>query len=212
MPAVAMIAISLAATAYSMYATNKSGKMQQKAFLAQGAAAKEAGVREARVYDEEAKLSEYNAAVAELQAQDALARGEWSADRMAEEIDQVVGSQRAGMAAGNIDVGFGSAVDINADAAALGALDIAQIRNNAAAEAWGFQVESTDLRKRADIYRLGGENAKRLGELGLQTATVQGQNARSLATTQMWGTALNTGSSLLVSRYGSQWTKSGGGW
>jgi hypothetical protein len=207
-----MIAVSVATTAYSAYAANKAGKLQKQAYLAEGKALQEAGRLERKVYDSQAQMADYNAAVAELQAQDALARGEWSAERMAEEIDQVIGSQRVGFAAGNIDVGFGSSADTQADAAALGALDISMIRANAAAEAWGFQVQSEDERNRAAIYRMGGENAERLGELGLQTAAVKGNTAQKMGNLAAWGTVLNSSQSLLVSRYGSQWTKTGSGW
>ena len=204
-----MIAATAASTAYSVYATQAAGKAQKKAFLAEGEAAKEAGLLEQKVYESEAQMTEYNAAIAELQAQDAIARGEWSADRMAEEIDQVIGSQRAGFAAGNIDVGFGSTADTQADAAALGALDISQIRNNAAADAWGFRVQADDLTQRARIYRLGGENAKRLGEIGLETAAVKGRTAQRMANLQSWGTVLNSTQSLMMARYGSRFSVGG---
>jgi hypothetical protein len=88
----------------------------------------------------------------------------------------MIGAQRAGIAAGNIDVGYGSAVDVQADAAHLGELDALTIRNNAQREAWGFKVEAIDTRQRAKITRKEGvamekagkvaQSAHRLGAIG----------------------------------------------
>jgi hypothetical protein len=78
--------------------------------------------------DSQADLADYNAAVAELQAKDAETRGAEEANRFRKSVNVMVGAQRAGFAAGNIDVGFGSAVDVQADAAFLGELDALTIQ------------------------------------------------------------------------------------
>lgn len=121
-----------------------------------GSAEKKAGEAQRRVAEEQAKLADFNAAVADLQAQDAITRGLDEESRYRLSVKALVSSQRVGYAAGNLDVNYGSAVDVQADAAYLGELDALTIRTNAAREAWGFRVEGEDLRKRADIARKEG--------------------------------------------------------
>jgi hypothetical protein len=169
--------VSLALSAYSAY---KAGKDAKKAGEAQQTAA-----------ESEAQLAEYNADVAELQAKDAVERGAEVESKFRTQVRNMVGAQRAGIAAGNIDVGYGSAVDVQADAAYLGELDALTIRTNAAREAWGYQVEATNLKKRAEIARKTGYYAAQAGKSNASTAYLQG--AANIAT----GAA-----TLLMNRYG----------
>lgn len=153
-------------TAVSMYGQKKAGD-----------AAKAAG-------ESAAQQQEFNARVAELQADDALARGLDEESRFRTSVRGLIGSQRAGFAGQGVDVGVGSAADVQADAAYLGELDSLQIRANAEREAWGYRVEASDRRMAADVARKGGQAA--------QTASRWG----------MASTALGATSSLLMSRYG----------
>lgn len=156
-----------------------------------GKAEKDAGIAQRRAAESQANLSEYNAAVADLQAKDALQRGDIEANRFRQRTRVLIGEQRAGYAAGNVDVGYGSAVDVQADAAFLGELDALTVRTNAAREAWGYRVEATDLRKTADIQREEGANFEAAG--------------RQRQTAQRWqaiGTIASGSYSLLESRYG----------
>jgi len=162
-----------------------------------GRAQKKAGEAQKRAAYAQADLADYNAAVADLQASDALERGRIEEARFRKTVEAVIGAQRAGTAAGNIDVGFGSAVDIQADATLLGELDALTIRSNAMREAWGQRVHAADLRTRADISRKEGVMLQDAAN-AQATATYFGA-AASLATT--------TGS-LLMSKYG--WGGSGG--
>jgi hypothetical protein len=156
-----------------------------------GSAAKKAGEAQQRAADSQAELSEFNSDVAELQAADALARGAEEEARFRSMVRTSVGAQVAAFAGSNIDVGFGSAVDVQADAAYLGELDAQTIRNNAMREAWGYNVEAEDSRRRADITRREGVM---LAEAGRQNQT----NARIGAIGSL---AIGTGS-LLQQRYG----------
>ena len=139
--------------------------------------AKKAGEAQTQAAESEASIAEYNAGVADLQAKDAV-RG-------------LVGSQRAGVAAGNIDVGYGSAVDVQADAAYLGELDARAIRSNAAREAWGYQVQATDLRTRAKIARKTGYYAGQAAQSTANTAYLKAGANIALST-----------ATLLQQRYG----------
>lgn len=182
MPAALAIPLVLSAVGFGIQAYG-----QKK----QGDAAKKAGEQQRKASESQAALADYNAKVADLQAQDAIERGAEEEGRFRSTVRLTIGAQRAGIAAGNVDVGFGSAVDVQADAAYLGELDALTLRTNAAREAWGFKVQGEDLRKRAAIARKEGVyleaagNAYRSGS-GLNTAA----------------TLLGGGASLLQMRYG----------
>lgn len=181
MAAFTAIAIAtLASTAISAYAQHK-----------QGQAMKKAGEKQQEASESQAQLADYNAAVADLQAEDALERGTEEESHFRTQVRGAIGTQRANIAAGNVDVGFGSAVDVQADAAFLGELDALTIRTNAAREAWGMKVQGEDLRKRAEIARKEG--------VYLEAAGRQGQSAARWATA---GTIIGGGASLLQAKYG----------
>lgn len=174
------LGLALAGTATSIYGQVKAGK-----------AAKKEGELQQEAAESQADLSDYNGAIADLQAKDALQRGDIEANRFRARTRALVGEERTGFAAGNVDVGFGSALDVQEDAAFLGELDALTVRTNAAREAWGYRVEATDQRNRAEIQRKEGANAKEAGK--------QRQSAANWGAA---GTAFSSGSSLLESRYG----------
>jgi hypothetical protein len=145
-----------------------------------GQAAKKSGEAGQAAANSQADLADYNAAVADVQAQDAVTRGAQEEARFRSGVRGMVGTQRAGFAAGNIDVGSGSAVDVQADTAYLGELDALQIKTNAAREAWGFTIQAQDLRKRAEIARKTGVFLEATGRTQATTAYIGG--ATSLVT------------------------------
>lgn len=104
------------------------------------------------------QLAEYNARVAELHADDAIVRGKESEQRLRKDVRGLIGSQRVAFAASGQEVDSGSALDVQADTAALGELDALTIRTNAAREAWGYRIQSEDSRTRGAIARAEGNN------------------------------------------------------
>lgn len=176
----AFTAIAIASLAVGVYSQIRAGQ-----------AARKAGQQQKQAAESTAELADYNASVAELQAADAIQRGEEEAHRFRMGVRGMIGAQRAGIAAGNIDVGYGSAVDVQADAAYLGELDALTITTNAAREAWGYKVAAQDLRKRAEIARKEGVYLERAG----------GQAATS-AYIGAAGTVLGGTTSLLEAKYG----------
>ena len=156
-----------------------------------GSAEKKIGEAQQRAADSEAELSDYNASIAELQASDALARGREEENRFRERVEGTIGSARAGAAAQGIDVGFGSAVDVQKDARFLGELDALTIRTNAGREAWGYKVEAEDLRRRSTIQRKEGVEA-----------AAAGRSRQTAARVSSVGGAVLGGANLLETRYG----------
>jgi len=167
-------------TATSAFGQKKAGDAQAQAAEAQQTAALS-----------DAAIQDFNATVADQQAQDAITRGTEDEQRFRAQVRGLLGSQRAGFAGANVDVDFGSPVDVAADAASLGELDALQIRTNAAREAWGYTVESTDYRNRATIER----------KTGVQLAAA-GQQARSAGNLNALTTLVGGTSSLLLTKYG----------
>ena len=184
-----MLILGGVSTALSAYSQWQAGKSEAAVGQAQQRAA-----------EKQAQLADYNAAVADLQAVDAYHRGEIEAHRFRARTRGVIGEQRTQFAAGNIDVGYGSTVDVQADAAFLGELDALTISNNAAREAWGYRVEKKDLEIQADILRTEGANAL--------VAGIQRRNAQRLgAVSNVFGGA----GSLLSTYYGFRTSTTGGG-
>lgn len=104
----------------------------------------------------EGAVADQNAGLADAQATDALARGAQAESRHRGGVRQLVGSQRAALAASGVDIGTGSAADVQADAASLGEFDALTIRNNARREAYGFQVDAANARARGAMARTAG--------------------------------------------------------
>jgi len=156
-----------------------------------GNAMARAGEKQQEAANSQAELSDFNAQVADLQATDAIARGEQEEARFRTLIAGAIGSQRVGFAAANIDVGFGSAVDVQADAAMLGELDALTIKTNAKREAWGYQVQGEDLRRRGQIQRKEGS-----------AMAEAGRAQRTASRFDVAGSLINTGASLLEIQYG----------
>lgn len=176
--------LSLILTAGGMAASAYGSRKQAKA-------AEQMGVMQQEAAESTGQLFDFNATVAELQAADALERGKDEASRFRSSVRGLIGSQRAGIAASNIDVGFGSALEVQADAAFLGELDALRIVSNSEREAWGFKVEADDLRRRGQIARKEGAFAAEAGRM----------NANSIRIGAV-GNLLGQGASLLQSRYG----------
>jgi hypothetical protein len=174
------LGLAAAGTATQVYGQVKAGQAQR-----------EAGKNAKKASESQAQLADFNASVAELQAKDAIERGAESESRFRTTIRSTIGSQRAGFAAQNVDVGYGSPVDVQADSAFLGELDAYKIRNNAAREAWGYNVQAQDLHKRAEITRKEG--------VYLEAAGRQNQSASNLAAA---GSLIGGAGSLLQMKYG----------
>lgn len=197
--ALALTAVGVGVNAYGQI---KAGKAAKKAGDTAARAQERAGTAQREAAESQAELADYNAQVAELQGEDAVDRGAEAESRFRTQVRRTIGEQRAGFAAGNIDVSFGSAVDVQADAAFLGEMDALQIRTNAAREAWGFKVQAEDYRKRGEIARKEGVALQETARLNAQATRESG---RAQATSNYFGAAstLIGGSvSLLQMAYG----------
>ena len=171
---IALIAAIGVTTAISAYGQHKAG-----------AAAKDVG-------ESQAQQQEFNAKVADLNAEDALQRGVDSEQRFRTSVRGLIGAQRAGFAGQGVEVGKGSAADVQADAAYLGELDARTLRHNSEREAWGFQVEATDRRMAADVARRGGQAQATAGNIAAFGTVVGGaMQAGMIGQKYGWGTSFD---------------------
>jgi hypothetical protein len=123
----------------------------------QGQAQQAADVAKAKAAESSAQLDDFNATVASEQSQDALDRGNLQADEYRATVRGAIGTTRTIQAASGVDVGYGSAADVQADEAFLGKLDETTIRSNAVRQAWGYQVQSLNYKQQGVITRETGQ-------------------------------------------------------
>jgi hypothetical protein len=120
------------------------------------------------------RLAEMNAQVAEIQAEDAIARGRVEEGIHRKKVRGMIGSQRAAFAAGGVDVNSGSALDVQADTAKFGEMDALTIRMTAAREAWGYKVGATDMRARGELANYQGKQ-QAIGTIVSAAGSMAGQ-------------------------------------
>jgi hypothetical protein len=101
-----------------------------------------------------------NTELAKMQAADAMKRGARLEEESHRKTKSLIGSQRAAMAAQGIDISVGSAVDVQADAAARGAADELAIRNNAYREAFGYKMQAFGLAGQASMMGITSRAAE----------------------------------------------------
>jgi hypothetical protein len=120
------------------------------ALSAYGAYSQAAGQKDQANY--QAKVAANNATVAEMQAQDAKARGDVAAAATRRKYAALLGTQRASLAARGLDISDGSPNAILQDTAYFGAVDEQTTRENAAREAWGYRVRAANFQGDAGAY------------------------------------------------------------
>jgi hypothetical protein len=112
--------------ALALGATAGAGVMSAGAMYQQGQAAKQ--------------MANYNATMAEYAAQDAQRRGEEDAAAIQRKAAGLKGTQRALMASRGLDLGTGTAAEIQDQTDFFGETDAATARGNAAREAWSSRA------------------------------------------------------------------------
>lgn len=156
----AATAIALTSAAVGLFAA----KQQADALSAQG----EYGERQAAI----------NNRLANMQADDTLARGDQQANQIGRNTRKIAGAQRAGFAAQGIALDSGSAQDIQVETAEMGALDQLTVRNNAAREAWGYRVQGQQgvfsAQNQAEGNRRAGQATLLTGGMNAANAIAQG--------------------------------------
>ncbi|WP_149537520.1 hypothetical protein [Siccirubricoccus phaeus] len=130
------------------------------------------------------KAAKYQAAVAQNNAKATLARGEFEAQQIYRQGAQRLSLQRAIMGANNLDIGFGTALDVQRDTAEATGLDAATTRYNAL-------LAGTDQSQQAMLLRAQGAGARSAGTMGAFGSILSGASQFA----QRWNGWQDSGSS-----------------
>jgi len=134
--------------------------MGQSGNIVAGIAALGGGIAQAQASRTQGKIArsqaELNAQIAESQASDAIKRGEKEASAHKMKVKQMMGSQRAALAAQGLDLSGESAMAGVGDTAYFGEMDIQQIKMNAYREAFGYKQQASNLKSQGRLDYLAG--------------------------------------------------------
>jgi len=132
-----------------------------------------------------------NATIAKYQASDALLRGATNENVSRHKTAQLKSTQTAELAARNIDLGSGSALDILTSTDFMGERDALTVRDNANKEAWGHQVEASNFNANASKEAWGHqvEASNFNADADLLAWRAGEQNPGGAAYTSLLGTA-----------------------
>jgi len=121
------------------------------------------------------KAENFNAQIARDNAAIALQNAAWTGAEGNSQVESQelknrtqMGNIEANQAASGVDVNKGSAVNVRATQEAMGQLDVATVRANAARRAYGFETEASGFQSQAE---LDATAAKQAGTAGLISAT-----------------------------------------
>ena len=134
--------------------------------IQQGQAAEMQGRAAQQSAEYNAKVADMNAKIAERQARDAVERGQIEEQQQRMKTSQIIGQQRAALAANGVDAGFGSPLDVLVDTATIGELDALTIRSNAYREERDIRQQGANYRGQAGMYRSQASSASTGGFLG----------------------------------------------
>jgi hypothetical protein len=107
----------------------------------------------------QAGVNEYNAAVAENEAQEVQNKSVEEENLQRRRTAELLSKQRAQLGAANVDLGSGSALQLQEDTIALGEADALRIRSNYDAQVESLQSQSDLLTNQADFNRSAGQSA-----------------------------------------------------
>jgi hypothetical protein len=104
---------------------------------------------------------ETNARYAEMQADDVMKRGKVASNQQRKKTKQLIGAQRAALAAQGVEVNSGSGLMLQEEAMEMGAADARMIENNAFREAWGMRAQASEMRFQGRVQQMANKYAAR---------------------------------------------------
>lgn len=141
-----------------MYAAIAAVAIQAYGAIKQGQAAQKAGQYNAQV-------ASNNAITLKQNADYALKAGEAKTEDVARRGRAIAGSLKAAQSANGVDVGSGSAADVEESQKDLGNLDTARELHNSVLTAYGYQTQATNQQAQAGLDEMEGSDALRAGYL-----------------------------------------------
>jgi len=118
-------------------------------------------------HEYQAAVARNNQIIAQRQADDARARGAEAERQQRIKTQQLIGRQRAVLAANGVVVDQGSALDITTDTTGIGEQDALTVRANAEREALGFEAQGMNFGAQAGLNSFSAANSSAtLGQVG----------------------------------------------
>lgn len=152
------------------------------AYLALAAAQLAGGYQQADLIkksaDVQASVNDMNAKYDELNAFRANAAGQSEAARYADIENATLGGQRTALAGANVDVGYGTAKDIQTDTKVTALVNTLELQKQGRDKAMGYNVQAINT-------RLGGQMAQLQGQMDAGAA--QNRGLMSAASTAVSG-------------------------
>lgn len=126
----------------------------------------------------QATISKINAQLAEMNADDAVKRGDAAALDYQQQVDDMLSNQKVAYAGQGVDLTFGTPQEVMRETKMRGALDIVTIKNNAWREAWGYKNEALQSTSQGKFAQITGEGQSRMtlltGGMNAVTQLTQG--------------------------------------
>ncbi len=123
----------------------------------------------------EKQVAKNNAKTAEYQAQDAIRRGDEQAAQIRREAGGVMSAQRASLGGRGVDVGFGTASDIQDQTNFFGEWDAQTARLNAQKDAWTLRRQRDNfLMQRDSIHPMMTAGGSLLSSIGMSGMSSMG--------------------------------------
>ena len=127
----------------------------------------------------EAQVADRNASLANAQANDSIQTTNLEAQRRYREQSRLQGQQQAAMAANGVDLGFGSAAQVQRDTTMIGGEDIAQIYKAGDQRTKGYEINAFNYRSNAAASRAKASAALINGAFGMATTALGGASQLS---------------------------------
>ncbi len=127
----------------------------------------------------QADLAEINARLAETSAQSILLQGQQQVGALTLSAGHLKGRQRASLAANGIDLGVGSAAEIQASTDIMKEIDANTLTANAVRSAWGVRTQATNYQNEAIAARATASTISPFGSFATSLMGSAGSVAQS---------------------------------
>jgi hypothetical protein len=134
----------------------------------------QSGNAQARMYGYQAQVNRQNAEIAKNNAAMERQAGLEDARRQRIKTMQIVGQQKVGVAAGGVDVGYGTPLDMFEDTATMGELDALMLEYDAEKKARNYEIEVNNFSNQANLDLFAARNAKSAGQMNAIATGVKG--------------------------------------
>ena len=127
----------------------------------------------------QADMADINARMAESSAQSALYQGQQQVGQLTLKAGQLKSSQRAALAANGVDLGAGSAAELQASTDLMKEIDANTLTANAVRSAWGYRTQAVNYQSEALMKRATADSISPMASAATSLLGSAGQVAGS---------------------------------